>query len=148
MFFNFLLSLPNIWEFKTKSFSASIEVLTNASSHRITSDFDLSVDGYFSNQVPWNGGKFVSAKTGSNTKGFEIRISFGFLIDKSVTATRCCVKYRVWFWWFTANKERLKITVSLQVQSVFFFLYAVIWDNNEKISCFLVIFLASLAIQT
>ena len=47
-------------------------------SHRTPSDFDLSVDGSFSVQVPWNSQTFFSAISISETNNFYIRKSLGF----------------------------------------------------------------------
>ena len=49
-----------------------------ATSHRTTCDFDLSIDGYFSAQVPWNSQTFISAISISKTNSFYIGKSLGF----------------------------------------------------------------------
>ena len=41
----------------------SINRSTLTTSHRTAFDFDLSIDGYFSDQVPWTSWKFISGKT-------------------------------------------------------------------------------------
>ena len=47
-------------------------------SHRTTCDLDLSFDGYFSDQIPWNSQTFTSTISISKTNSFYIRKSLEF----------------------------------------------------------------------
>ena len=49
-----------------------------ATSHMTNCDFDLSIDGYFSAQVPWDRQTFISAISISKTNSLYIRKNWGF----------------------------------------------------------------------